>query len=105
MKGVFRVLAEAGPLAASEVTEQADILAPSLTRMIRSKAERGLIARARDQGDGRRVMLTVAPAGLALLRDVTPEQARIYADIEARFGPDRVAALMDLPDELTRLKV
>ena len=52
MKGVFHVLAEAGSADASEVTEQADILAPSLTRMITSMAERGLIARARDKATG-----------------------------------------------------
>ena len=102
---VIRVLAEAGPQDASEVAERANILAPSLTRMIKALTERGLIVKARDDGDGRRVMLTIAPAGRALLRDVSPESAQIYADIEARFGSERVTALMVLLDELTKLKV
>lgn len=101
---VIRVLAEAGQLDASEVAERANILAPSLTRMIRAMAERGLIEKARDAGDGRRVMLTIAPAGLDLLRAVSPDSARIYADLEGRFGKANVAALIDLLDALSDLK-
>lgn len=101
---VIRVLAEAGQLDASEVAERANILAPSLTRMIKTMAERGLIEKARDAGDGRRVMLAIAPAGVALLREVSPDSARIYADLEARFGKSNVTALIDLLDALSELK-
>lgn len=101
---VIRVLAEAGQLDASEVAERANILAPSLTRMIKTMAERGLIEKARDAGDGRRVMLTIAPAGMALLREVSPDSARIYADLEAQFGKANVTALIDLLDALSELK-
>ena len=101
---VIRVLAEAGTLDASEVAERANILAPSLTRMIRAMAERGLIKRARDEDDGRRVMLTIAPAGLALLRGVSPDSARIYDALEAQFGRERVEQLLELLDALSALK-
>lgn len=101
---VVRVLAEAGPLDASEVAERANILAPSLTRMIKAMAERGLIATARDERDARRLMLTLAPEGEALLRAALPEQMRIYAEIEARFGAERLAELIDLLGELGKLK-
>jgi homoprotocatechuate degradation regulator HpaR len=101
---VIRVLAESGKLDASEVAERAHILAPSLTRMIRAMAERGLILKARDEGDGRRVMLEIAPAGMDLLRRVSPDSARIYAGLEARFGKERIEELIDLLDELSKLK-
>jgi homoprotocatechuate degradation regulator HpaR len=101
---VIRVLGEAGELDATEVSERANILAPSLTRMIKALTERGLIQKARDEGDGRRVMLSIAPAGIALLREVSPDSARIYDALEARFGRDRVEALIDLLDELSALK-
>ncbi len=102
---VVRVLGEQGPLDASEVAERANILAPSLTRMIKAMTERGLIERARDAGDGRRVMLSIAPAGVALLRAVSPDSAQIYDALEAEFGPEKVAQLLELLDELARLKV
>ncbi len=101
---VIRVLAEQGRMDASEVAERANILAPSLTRMIRTMAERGLIERARDTNDARRVMLTIAPNGAELLRKVTPHSARIYADLEQRFGHDRMQHLTDLLDALSNLK-
>jgi homoprotocatechuate degradation regulator HpaR len=101
---VIRVLAEAGELDASEVAERANILAPSLTRMIKALTERGLIVKARDEGDGRRVILTIAPAGIDLLRKVSPDSAQIYDDLEARFGRERVEELLRLLDELTKLK-
>ena len=101
---VIRVLGEAGPLDASDVAERANILAPSLTRMIKSLTERGLIEKARDAGDGRRVMLAIAPDGRDLLRRVSPDSERIHAELEGRFGKDRVEGLMDLLDALSRLK-
>ena len=101
---VIRVLAESGPLDASEVAERANILAPSLTRMIRAMTERGLITKARDEGDGRRVMLEIAPAGLDLLRRVSPDSAKIYAELENRFGKDRIEVLIALLDDLASLK-
>ena len=101
---VVRVLAESGQMTASDVAEKANILAPSLTRMIRSMTERGLIVKAEDETDGRRVLLAVAPAGRELLRKVTPESLTIYADLEARFGRERVELLVDLLEDFSKLK-
>lgn len=101
---VIRVLAEFGQLDASDVAEKANILAPSLTRMIRSMTERGLIFKTRDDSDGRRVMLEIAPAGSELLRKVTPDSAKIYADLEAKFGKERFEQLVDLLEDFAKLK-
>ncbi len=101
---VIRVLGEAGALDATQVAERANILAPSLTRMIKTLTERGLIERARDADDRRRLLLAIAPAGRDLLRRVSPDSARIFAELEGRFGKDRVEDLMDLLDALSRLK-
>ena len=100
---VIRVLGEHAALDATELASRANILAPSLTRMIRTLTERGLILRARDRADGRRVMLSIAPKGRALLAEVAPESAAIYRRLEAEYGPDRVAELIDLLIELADL--
>ena len=100
---VIRVLAEVGSLDASELAARANILAPSLTRMIRALDERGLILRGRDQADGRRVILTITPSGQRLIEAVTPAANAAYARIDAEFGPERVAALVALLDELSDL--
>lgn len=100
---VLRVLAEEDQLDASEVAARANILAPSLTRMIRSMVDKDLIERGRDDGDGRRVMLKITPAGLQVIRIASPESRRIYREIEAQFGHDRMAQLVDLLNELSVL--
>lgn len=97
---VIRVLGEVERLDATEVAARANILAPSLTRMIRAMTERGLIKRAKDASDGRRVMLSIAPKGQDLLNLVAPDSAAIYQQLEEEFGPDRTVQLIDLLIEL-----
>jgi homoprotocatechuate degradation regulator HpaR len=102
---VIRVLSQAGTLDATDVAEKAFILAPSLTRMLRSLEERGLITRHKDKEDGRRVLLRLAPAGQAVIDEVMPDSRRVYADIDARFGAERVETLLDMLEELAALKL
>lgn len=101
---VIRVLGEESPLDAGEVANRACVLAPSLTRIIKALEDRALITRERDSGDGRRVSLEIAPAGLALLRAVTPETCVIYADLEARYGRRRIETLLDMLGDLADLR-
>lgn len=100
---VIRVLGETSPLDATEVADRACVLAPSLTRIIKALEDRALITRERDASDGRRAMLAIAPAGVALLREVTPESRAIYADLEARYGAKQIERLLDMLDELANI--
>ena len=93
---VIRVLGEVESLDATEVAVRANILAPSLTRMIKAMTERGLIQRARDASDGRRVMLSIAPEGRALLDLAAPDSTAIYRQLEADYGPARTAQLVEM---------
>ncbi|AGB74565.1 MULTISPECIES: homoprotocatechuate degradation operon regulator HpaR [Rhizobium] len=102
---VIRVLYEGGKLDATELADKASILAPSLTRMIRSLEERGFITKHKDDADGRRVLLQITAAGEAVVEDVMPESLKVYADIDARFGVERVEKLLDMLDELAALKL
>lgn len=98
---VLRVLSESGPLDASEVAARANVLPPSLTRMIRSLVERGFVNRLRDSRDGRRAVLEITPAGRAFIREVAPHAEAIYAEIEAAFGAERMAEVVALLNDLT----
>jgi homoprotocatechuate degradation regulator HpaR len=101
---VIRVLAEAGRLDATEVSTRASILAPSLTRMIRTLEQRKFIRRRKDARDGRRVILEIAPAGLALIQKASPESLAIHAELEQRFGREKLDALLDLLEDLAARK-
>jgi homoprotocatechuate degradation regulator HpaR len=100
---VLRALAEKSPCDAAELAERASVLGPSLTRIIKALEDRGLITRARNEVDGRRIFLSLAPKGVALIREVTPESRAIYAELEGRFGVERIDALLDLLGELVAL--
>lgn len=101
---VLRVLAEGGPLDATDVAERACLLAPSLTRIMRTLEERHLITRDRDAGDGRRVRLAIAAAGLAMIQEVAPMSREVYTEIESRFGKERIDLLLEMLAELAQLK-
>jgi len=101
---VLRVLAESGPLDATEVAERACLLAPSLTRIMRSLEERKFITRERDAGDARRVRLAITAGGIAMIRDLAPTSARIFSEIESGYGKERLERLLDMLGELTLLK-
>lgn len=98
---VIRVLAEGGPLDATELASRANILAPSLTRMIRALTERGLVHRGSDAADGRRVILRITPEGQQMIDTVSPLAHAIYVGIDQEIGPERVAELIAMLEGLT----
>src|SRR5690606_22008184 len=100
---VIRILAEAGTVDASQMADRAFILAPSLTRIIRSLEERGIITKAKDDNDGRRVLLQITPAGLAIIEEVAPESRAIYEKLEKRFDRQLIEQLLDMLDELAAI--
>lgn len=102
---VLRAINEEQEIDATDVAQRSCIMAPSLTRIVRHLEERGLIARRRDENDGRRAMLSITDEGVRLIADVAPESRRIYADIRNLFGEDRFELLLDLLEELNDLAV
>lgn len=101
---VIRVVAEAGALDATEVANRASILAPSLTRIIKTLEQRKLLKRKRDSNDGRRVVLALAPAGEKLLHNAMPESIAAHRSLEQKFGREKLTLLLDLLDEAASMK-
>ncbi|MBB6468107.1 homoprotocatechuate degradation regulator HpaR [Aminobacter lissarensis] len=101
---VIRVLGEQSPLDATELAERASILAPSLTRIIKALEERKLITRGKVEGDGRRVILSIAPKGQVLISQVSPESSAIYDEVQRRIGHERYEQLLDLLEGLIDLE-
>ncbi len=55
----------------------------------------------RDRGDGRRIQVKISDGGQSLIRVVAPESREIYADLEQRYGEQKVTLLLEMLDELT----
>lgn len=98
---VLRVLSEMGkPLDASNLASHASILPPSLTRILKVLSERAMVSIIRDRGDGRRILVEISKGGEDLIREVAPESREIYADLERRYGEEKVSLLLEMLDEL-----
>ena len=92
---VIRVLAEGDPRTAGELSELCVLMPPSLSRILKTLTERGLIARVKDQ-DARRRRVELTAAGFDKYGEMAGKSAEIYARLEAAFGSDRMEQLLDL---------
>jgi homoprotocatechuate degradation regulator HpaR len=99
---VLRALSD-GPMLAGELAGRTCLLGPSLSRMLVSMDDRGLIVRTLDRSDGRRTEIAIAPAGRALVERIAPESERVYSGIERTVGTDELAELHRLLDRLAQL--
>ncbi|BBU57504.1 MULTISPECIES: homoprotocatechuate degradation operon regulator HpaR [Mameliella] len=103
---VLRVVQEAEEIDATQLARAACVLAPSLTRILKSLESRGLITQGRDKNDRRRTLVRLTEAGDALLHEAGLVSAKIYAEIEAKLSAERIADLLDalerMTDDLTR---
>jgi homoprotocatechuate degradation regulator HpaR len=101
---VIRILAESGTIDASELADRAFILAPSLTRILRTLEQRSIVAKVKDEYDGRRVLLQITSAGLAKIDKVAPESRLIYENLENHFGRKWMDQLLDMLNELAMIE-
>ena len=97
---VLRILSEFGPQDLTEIARQACLLMPSLSRMIRSLADNGLVILASDAKDRRRQTVVISPAGQQLIDDNLVQATQIAANYRDQLGAERYELLLDLLTEL-----
>ena len=86
-----------------ELAERTYLLGPSLSRMLVSLDERGLIARTSAPGDARRAGITITAKGVGLVAEIAPRSESAYEDIDRRLGPGELEQLYALLDKVARL--
>ncbi len=93
---VLRALNDAtAPISVGELAERTFLLGPSLSRMLASLDERGLIERAAGN-DARRAEISISPAGMALVTRIAPLSEAAYEQIEHQLEPGEFDQLADL---------
>ena len=97
---VLRILSEFGPQDLTEIARQACLLMPSLSRIIRSLAQNGLVIRASDTKDRRRQTVVISPARQHLIDDNLVQATQIAANYRNQLGAERYELLLDLLTEL-----
>ena len=96
---VVRVLAEGKPCCATELAERCVLMPPSLSRILKTLTERGLIERVADT-DARRRRVQITEEGRAKYLAMSQKAAGIYEDLEDKFGTEKMETLLDLLNEL-----
>lgn len=102
---VLRALASTdSPIEVTALADRTALLAPSVTRIVARLVDDDVIRRDRVAGDARRSTLALTARGRRLVARIAPRSEAAYADIEAAFGADRLAALLtELEDLATSL--
>ncbi len=89
---VLRVLDEAEALDGRGIADQALLYAPTVTRILKDLVERGLVERRKDPEDGRRLIISITPAGRQLVVDTVGNTKLLLDAYIDAFGSERLEA-------------
>jgi DNA-binding MarR family transcriptional regulator len=92
---VLRILRGAPEgLLCGEIAERMITRDPDITRLLDRMEKRDLLARQRDAGDRRRVLVRITPAGMALLRQLDVPMQEVHRKQLGHLAPKRLEALI-----------
>ena len=94
-------LAKDGPLTPGALAVRERVRPPSMTRVIASLAELGFVDRTAHPLDGRQVLVTVSPAGAALVDAERRASQHWLMERLARLDPEQRRTLLDAADLMT----
>ena len=101
---VLRVVQELGPVGQARISEATCIMMPSLTRILKALEQGELLTRTNDLADRRTTLVTITDAGNALIDEHSQASAEITQRLTDQFGEDRLEVLLDLLEDLRKLK-
>lgn len=91
------------PRSVGQLAETTYLLGPSMSRMLVSLEQRGLISRTIDHTDGRRSAIVATADGRALVDTIAPISESRYRWIEQAVGRDELEHLYQLLDHVAAL--
>ena len=97
---IMRALADAGQMEIGALSDECQIHAASLSRMLPKLARAGLISRKNHKDDQRRVVVSITQKGRKAFRTAAPESEVIYAAMEREIGAQKLRDLYRLLDEV-----
>lgn len=95
---ILRVLTQRGALSVQDLAAEACLQATSVSRILQSMVQRGLVLRRQDSANRRRQVVTATAEGRALIAEFAPASRAVTDAFTARFGPERYAQLVALLD-------
>ncbi|EIE51308.1 hypothetical protein AL036_09405 [Salipiger aestuarii] len=95
---ILRVLTHEGALSVQDVAAAACLQPTSVSRILQSMVERGLVLRRQDSANRRRQVVTATAQGQALIARSAPVSRAVTDGFADRFGRERYAQLVALLD-------
>lgn len=92
-----------GPVTPSELADHERVKRPTATRIVARLAEQGLVSRAADPGDRRSSLVSISPAGKALLGKLRGRKNAYLARRLRELDADEISALERAADVLEHL--
>jgi homoprotocatechuate degradation regulator HpaR len=101
---VLRALHDAdSAMSVGELAETTFLLGPSLSRMLVSLDDRGLIARTSVPEDARRAEIRITAIGIELVAEIAPRSELVYESIDQQLGSGDITELHDLLERVAQL--
>ncbi|MBT0767482.1 MarR family transcriptional regulator [Kineosporia sp. J2-2] len=100
---VLSVLDRGGPLTPRALADYERVQPPSMTRTLAALAERGLVDRAPDPGDGRQIIVRITDSGAAAVTATRRQRDAWLAQQLADLDPDERAVLARASQILRRI--
>lgn len=100
---VLRVVDEQGPLEQTAIADAACLLLPSLTRILHTMEDEGLLTRQPDASDRRKSIVTLTDAGRALIDLHAAKSGQLLTKLETRFGAEKLNVLLNLLEDLRKI--
>ena len=94
---------EREPVAQARIAEEACLMLPSLTRILKAMEQDGMLTRATSEDDRRATLVRLTDKGHALIAQHSQRSAEIAEKLAEDFGRDRLEELLDLLEDLRRL--
>jgi len=91
---VLRVLDGVGPMDLKTLAESALLFGPSLSRIIKDLADRGLVLRKENPKDGRGSIVSVTAPGRTLIQGTARRTVRQLDGYALKFGDERLKKLI-----------
>jgi homoprotocatechuate degradation regulator HpaR len=97
---IIRVLVEVPALEILDLSERCGIHPASLSRILPKLDAEGIVVRRPNPQDQRRILVSLAPRGRGIFSEIAPQSEAVYAEIARDIGPERLAELYRLVDEV-----
>jgi len=101
---VIRILRQQGELESHQLAHQACILKPSMSGVLKRLERDGLVIRRKSAEDQRRIFLNLTEQGHACFLSMSEGMELNYLEIQRQFGEKKLQKLLELLEDLKKIK-